>query len=97
MFENKNAVNKVYVFCRIVRLRYQDNSSMAEHLNAFEGLLNQNTSLEVPLANEVLDLLLIGCIPNSWGTLLMTLGVSAPHGKQLTLDVLKSSFLNEEA
>ena len=56
MFENKNAINRVSVFRKIVRLRYQDGSSMAEHINAFQGLTNQTTSLEVPLANEVLAL-----------------------------------------
>ena len=35
MFENKNVVNKVSVFRKIVRLRYQDDSSMPEHLNSF--------------------------------------------------------------
>ena len=40
MFENKNAVNRVSVFKKIVRLRYQDGSSMAEHLIAFQGLIN---------------------------------------------------------
>ena len=35
MFENKNAVSRVSVFRKIVRLRYQDGSSMAEHINAF--------------------------------------------------------------
>ena len=60
MFENKNVVNRVSVFRKIVRLRYQDGSSMAEHINAFQGLMNQTTSLEVPLADEVLTLLLLG-------------------------------------
>ena len=35
MLENKNIVNRVSVFRKIVRLRYQDDSSMAEHMNAF--------------------------------------------------------------
>ena len=30
---------------------------MVEHMNAFKGLINQATSLEVPLADEVLALL----------------------------------------
>ena len=41
MFETKNALNRVSVFRRIMRLRYQTGSSMAEHLNAFQGLINQ--------------------------------------------------------
>ena len=60
MLENKNVVNRVSVFRKIVRLKYQDSSSMAEHINAFQALINQTTSLEVPLANEVLALLLLG-------------------------------------
>ena len=47
MFENKNAVNKVSVFKKIMRLRYHDDYSMVQHINAFQGLMNQTTSLEV--------------------------------------------------
>ena len=67
IFKMKNTLNRVFVFGRIVRLRYQDGSSMAEHLNSFQGLINQTTSIEVPLVNEVLALLL-GSLPNSWET-----------------------------
>ena len=35
MFQNKNAANQVSVFRKLVKLRYQDGSSMAEHMNAF--------------------------------------------------------------
>ena len=58
MFENKNTVNKVLVFWKIMRLGYKDGSRMAEHLNAFQGLINQTT-------NEVLALLLLGSLPDS--------------------------------
>ena len=34
---------------KLVRLRYQDGSNMAEHMNAFQGLINQAMSLDVPL------------------------------------------------
>ena len=65
MFQNKNVANQVSVFRKLVRLRYQDGSSMAEHMNAFQGLIHQATSLEVPLADEVLALFLLGSLPNS--------------------------------
>ena len=96
MFENKNAVNRVSAFRKIVRLRYQDGASMAEHLNAFKGLINQTTSLEVPLADKVLALLLLGSLPDNWETLVVSLGNGGPHGKQLSLEMVKSSLLNEE-
>ena len=98
MFENKNTVNKIFVFRRIVRLRYQDGSSMTEHPNAFQGLINQTTSLEVPLADEVLALLLLGSLPDSWEMLVVvTLGNTRLQGKQLSLEMVKLSLFTEEA
>ena len=78
MLENNNVVNRVSLFRIIVRLRYQDGSSMVEHMDAFQGLINQTTSLEVPLADEVLALLLLGSLPDSWKTLVVTLGNVVP-------------------
>ena len=46
---------------------------MGEHPNAFQGLINQTTSLEVPLAYEVLVLLLLGSLLESWETLVVAL------------------------
>ena len=65
MFQNKNAANQVSVFRKLVRLRYQDGASMAEHMNAFQGLVYQATSLEVPLTDEVLALFLLGSLLDS--------------------------------
>ena len=45
MFKNKNVVNRVLVFRKIVRPIYQYGSSMVEHLNVFQGLINHTTSL----------------------------------------------------
>ena len=87
MLENKIAVNMVFVFRKIVRLWYQDGSSMAEHINAFQGLMNQTTSLEVPLADEILALLM----------LVVPLGNAGPEGKHLSLEQVKSSLMNEES
>ena len=58
VFENKNVINRVSVFWKIVRLRYQDGSRMAEHLNAFQGLA----------------FLLLRSLQDSWETLVVTLG-----------------------
>ena len=64
-----------------IRLRYQDGSSMAEHMNAFQGLIHQATSLEVPLADEVLALFLLGSLPKTWETLVVTLGTIGRMGR----------------
>ena len=77
MFEIKNVVNRVSVFKKIVRLRYQDGLSMVEHLNAFQGLINQTPCLEVPLDDEVLALLLLGSLSYCRETLVVA---SGKHG-----------------
>ena len=71
------------MFRELVTLRYQDGSSMAEHLNMFQGLISQTISLDIPLANEVLTLLLLGSLPYSWETLVVTLG-TATQQKELS-------------
>ena len=70
---------------------------MAYHVNAFQGLIHQETSLEVPLPDEVLALFLLGSLPDSWETLVVTLGTPGPEGKRLSLARVKSSLLDEEA
>ena len=51
---------------------------------------------KVPLADEVLTLLLLGSLSDSWEALVVTLVNAEPQGKHLTLEQ-KSSLLNEEA
>ena len=62
MVLTKTALNSVSGFRKLVRLRFQDGSSMAEHLNTFQGLISQTVSLAITLANEVLTLLFL-CSP----------------------------------
>ena len=68
---------------------------MAEHINSFQAVMNKTTSLEVPLVNDVLALLLLGSLPDSWETLVVTLGNVGPKEKHLSLEMVKSSLLNE--
>ena len=69
---------------------------MTEDLNVFQGLMNQTTSLGVPLADEVLVLLLLGSLLDSWETLVVTMGKPGQEGNHLSLEKVKSSLLNEE-
>ena len=96
MLENKNAVNRVSVFQKIVRLRYQDGSCMAEHMNAFQGKINQTTSRST--ARRRGSRSAIVRIPSG------QVGDANCHVRQhrtgretLILARVKSSLLNEEA
>ena len=79
-----------------MRMNYQDGSSMDEHLNAFQGLINQIVILEILIEDEVLALLLLGSLLDSWETLVVTLDNLAPQMKQLTWNMLSRVFLKKK-
>ncbi|VFQ98128.1 unnamed protein product [Cuscuta campestris] len=96
MYERENALNKASIMRRLVKLDYRDGHSVVEHLNDFQGLISQLSSMKLVLDDELHALLLLSSLPESWETLVVSLSNSAPEGK-LTMDVVKSSLLNEEA
>ena len=70
---------------------------MAGHLDALLGLINQTISVELLLVEEVLVLMLLGSLQDSWVTLVVTLRNCWLEGKHLSLETVKSSLLSEEA
>ena len=63
-FRPKNVLNIVSVFRKLVRLRYQDGSSMAEHLNTFQGLISQTISLDIRSSSKCgVDLVIVRLCP----------------------------------
>ncbi|KAG6437371.1 hypothetical protein SASPL_102286 [Salvia splendens] len=96
MFERKNALNKASIIRKIVRLRYVESANMTEHLNAYQGLINQSINMKISLDDEVIALLLLSSLPDSWDTLVVSISNSAPGGA-LTLQMVKDFLLNEES
>ena len=96
MYERKIAVNKASVIKQLAKLEYRDGSSIIEHLNVFQGHINQLIAMKINLDEEVQALLLLCSLPDSWNTFVVSLSNSAPDGK-LTPDMVKNSLLNEEA
>jgi len=95
MYERKTTVNKASVIKQIAKLEYRDGSSVIEHLNVFQGHINQLTTMKINLDDEVQAPLLLSSLPDSWNTL-VSLSNSALDGK-LTPDMVKNNMLNEEA
>lgn len=92
LIQKKTPRNKALVR-RLVKLEYKDVKSMMEH---FKGLVNQLTTAEMKVEDEMQAFLLLSSLPESWDTLVVTLSNSAPEGK-LTMDNVTESLLDEEA
>ena len=93
-FARQTGVNKASLMRRLVKLQYKDGRSVVEHLNDFQGITNQLKGVGITLDDEVLALLLLSSLPDSWETLFMSLSNSTP---KLSMEIVKNSILNEEA
>ncbi|GFS36514.1 hypothetical protein Acr_00g0046430 [Actinidia rufa] len=81
---------------RLVNLKLQRETTVAEHTSEFQSLVNQLTSVDLQFDDEMQALLLLSSLPESWETLVVSLSNSAPNGK-LTTSMVMDALFNEEA
>ena len=65
LYEKKNAQNKAFLFKKLMYLRYKDGTPVSDHLNTFQGIVNQFFRMNMELDDEVLALCLTGSLPDS--------------------------------
>lgn len=95
LYARKTGNNKLFLMKQLLAVRYKDDTSMADHVNTYLGLVNQLAAMGVKFDDEVLGLWLLGSLPDTWETFRTSVSNSAPEGV-VTLDLAKSSVLNEE-
>ena len=79
-----------------MNLKYNDGNSVVEHLNNFQGLLNELSTMKLELDDEVQVLLLLSSLPDSWETLVVFLSNSTQNGV-ITINMVKNNMFNDEA
>ncbi|KAA0051598.1 Retrovirus-related Pol polyprotein from transposon TNT 1-94 [Cucumis melo var. makuwa] len=79
----------------MMELKDQDGAPMLDHLNKFQGILNQLSRMNIKFEDEIHGLWVLGTLPNSWEIFRASLSNSALNGI-LSMDLVKSSMLNEE-
>ena len=85
----------MFLIKQMLSLKYHDGSPMTDHLNNFQGIMNQLSAMGIKFDEEIQGLLLLGSLPDSWETFRTSLSNSAPDGV-ISMDSAKSSVLNEE-
>ena len=96
MYQAKTSRNKALLMRRLVNLKLQRETTVAEHTSEFQNLVNQLTSVDLQFDDEVQALLLLSSLPESWETLVVSLSNSTPNGK-LTTSMVMDALFNEEA
>jgi transposase InsO family protein len=95
LYARKTGNNKMFLMKQLMYLRYQDGTPLTDHLNTFQGIINQLAGMGIKFDDEVQGLCLLGTLSDSWETFRMSLFNSAPNGV-INMDLAKSSVLNEE-
>ena len=96
LFARKEGTNKMFLIKQLMCLRYKEGTLIADHVNTFQGIINQLSSMGITFEDEVRALLLLGSLPDSWETFKVTVCNSAPNGV-VTWNLVKTRVLNEES
>ncbi|KAJ0083216.1 hypothetical protein Patl1_31100 [Pistacia atlantica] len=93
LYAGKTGSNKLYLMKKFMNLKYRDDTTIIDHLNDMQGIVDQLAIMKISFEDEVLALWLLG----SFGTMKMgnngmsmIIGiVEASNGSRLTLKDVK--------
>ena len=81
MKEKPLANNKVHLTKKLFNLKKAEGTLVAQHLNEFNTITNQLSSVEIKFDDEVRALILLAYLPNSWEVMRMAIGNSTRKNK----------------
>ena len=65
MYKKPSANNKVHLMKKLFNLKMAENASIAQHLNEFNTITNQLSSVEIDFDDEICALIVLVSLPNS--------------------------------
>ena len=95
MYEKSSANNKVHLMKKLFKPKMAEGTSMAHHLNEFNTITNQLSSVEIDFDGKIHALIVLVSLPNSWKAVRMSVSNFAGNSK-LSYEDVKNLILNEE-
>ncbi|RDY03186.1 hypothetical protein CR513_13260, partial [Mucuna pruriens] len=95
LYASKYGNNKLFLLNSTVSLKFKEGTSVLDHLNEFQGILDQMLEMSIKFEDKILELLLLNSLPESWETFKVSLTNSTPNGIVL-LQMVNGSVLNEK-
>ena len=96
LYEKPLASNKVFLMKRLFNMKMSEGGSVADHLNEFNTVTNQLSSVKVDFDDEVRALLILCSLPESWNGLVMAVSNSVSGSNTLKFDDVVGVILSEE-
>ena len=70
------AMNKVYLMRKLFNLQMSEGGSVASHINRFNMIVSQLSSVEINFEDEIKALILMSTLPESWDTIVAAISSS---------------------
>ncbi|RDY01631.1 hypothetical protein CR513_15018, partial [Mucuna pruriens] len=74
---------------------FKEDTSLSDHLNEFQGIIDQMLGMDIKFEDEILGLLLLNSLLESWETFKVSITNSVPNSV-VSLQMANGSVLNEE-
>jgi gag-polypeptide of LTR copia-type len=94
LYKQKTAPNKTLYIRKLLNMKYQEGSSVSDHLSQFH-CVNYLSIMKIILDEELQTLILLSSLSDSWKTFVVSLSNSTLNGV-VTLAMVNDSKLNEE-
>jgi len=96
LYEKPSASNKVFLMKRLFNMKMSEGGSVANHLNDFNTITSQLSSVGVNFEDEVRALLFLCSLLESWNGLVMTISNFVSGSSTLKFDDVVGAILSEE-
>jgi hypothetical protein len=96
LYEKPSMSNKVFLIKRLFNMKMSEGGSIADHLNDFNTVTNQLSSVKVDFEDEVRALLILCSLPESWSGLVMVVSNSVSGSNTFKFDDVVGVILSEE-
>ena len=91
-----SASNKVFLMKRLFNMKVSEGGSVVDHLNGFNTITNQLSSIGVTFDDEVRALLFLCSLLESWNGLVMAFSKFVSISSTLKFDDVVNAILSEE-
>ena len=93
LYQSKSLVNKLFLRKKLYNLRMKDGDSVIEHLNVFNTVVSQLSSIDIKISDEDKCISLLCSLLDSWDSLVIAIG---SNETALQFDEIVSALLTEE-